>query len=247
MKPVIMQTWRTVVPARGDRDGPLVPMLIALTVVSGMVDAFSFLYLGHIFVANLTGDVLFVAFGLAGAQGFSISALLVTLGTFFFGALVGGRLYAGIGRHRGRLLAVVCIIQAALFAASVIVASMGHQSSTGGSRYAILVLLALAMGVQNAMALKLEIPGLTTSVLTRTITGISADSRLGGGTGATTGARIASTAALFLGALVGAALVLNVNAWSELLVATAILVAVSLIAAALSRSNPPWVHATQPR
>jgi uncharacterized membrane protein YoaK (UPF0700 family) len=239
-----MEVWRTLVPRRGDKNGPLLPMLIGLTVVSGMVDAFSYLNLGHIFVANVTGDVLFVAFGLAGAHGFSVPAALTTLGVFFVGAFVGGRLFARFGAHRGRLVAVVCMIQAALFAASVIVASTINGPATGGTRYAFIVMLGPAMGMQNALALKLAVPGMTTSVLTLAITGLSAESQLAGGTGSNVGARITSTLALFVGALIGALLIVNVNAWSELLVATAILTAVGLISGSLSRSNPPGVHST---
>ena len=57
----------TVAPRRGGRDGLLPPLLVALTAVTGLVDAFSYLVLGHVFVANQTGNVVFFAFALAGA------------------------------------------------------------------------------------------------------------------------------------------------------------------------------------
>jgi uncharacterized membrane protein YoaK (UPF0700 family) len=242
MKSVRMEVWRTVVPHEEDRDGPLKPMLIGLTVVSGMLDVFSILDLGHIFVANVTGDVIFIALGMAGARGFSIMASAVTLGVFALGAFIGGHLFTRFGAHRGRVLTVICLSEAVLFAASVIVASMTHGSLAAHDRYTLIVLLALAMGLQNALAFKLAVPGLTTSVLTQAITGIWADNQLAGGTGANTGTRIASALALFVGALAGAVLIHNVNGWTELLTATAVLVAVGLTAAWLSRSDPPWVH-----
>lgn len=49
-----------------DRD--LVPPLVGLTVVTGLVDAFSYLVLGNVFVANMTGNVVFLGFALAGAR-----------------------------------------------------------------------------------------------------------------------------------------------------------------------------------
>ena len=51
-------------------------MLVVLTVVTGLVDAFSYLVLGHVFVANMTGNVVFLAFALVGAKGFSIAGSL---------------------------------------------------------------------------------------------------------------------------------------------------------------------------
>ncbi len=182
-----MQVWKTIVPPPGDKHGPLRPMLIGLTVVSGIVDAFSFLLLGRIFVANVTGDVLFVVFGLAGAHGFSVAAALITLGVFFLGAFLGGRLFAHFGVHRGHLLTVSCLIEAVLFGAATVIASTIHGSPTSGVKYGLIVLLGLAMGLQNALAFKLAIPGMTTSVVTQAITGISAESPIAGGSGSNMG------------------------------------------------------------
>jgi len=58
-----------IIPGRGGEYGPLPPLLVAMTAVTGLVDAFSYLVLGHVFVANMTGNVVFLAFALAGARG----------------------------------------------------------------------------------------------------------------------------------------------------------------------------------
>jgi hypothetical protein len=60
---------QVIIPDRGGEYGPLPPLLVAMTVVTGLVDAFSYLVLGHVFVANMTGNVVFLAFALAGAHG----------------------------------------------------------------------------------------------------------------------------------------------------------------------------------
>ncbi len=46
--------------------GPLPVLLLALTVATGLVDAVSYLVLGHVFVANMTGNVVFSGFALSG-------------------------------------------------------------------------------------------------------------------------------------------------------------------------------------
>ena len=109
----VREAWRTVVPTRDDPDGPLAPLLVVLTVVTGLVDAFSYLDLGHVFVANMTGNVVFLAFALVGVKGFSITASLVALGAFGFGSLLGGRLVV-VARGRGRMLAVAASVQSVL-------------------------------------------------------------------------------------------------------------------------------------
>jgi hypothetical protein len=61
------------------KHGPLPALLLLLTIVTGLVDAVSILALGRVFVANMTGNVVFIAFALAGAPGFSLPASLSTL------------------------------------------------------------------------------------------------------------------------------------------------------------------------
>src|SRR6201999_405107 len=88
---------------RTGRHGPLPPLLVSMTLVTGLVDAFSYLVLGHVFVANMTGNVVFLGFALAGAPGFSIGASLAAMAAFAVGALVSGRLGSWHRDHRGRL------------------------------------------------------------------------------------------------------------------------------------------------
>src|SRR6201997_5647151 len=83
--------------------GPLYGVLLTLTVVTGVVDAVSILALGRVFVANMTGNVVFAAFAVVGAPGFSLSASLFALAGFLAGAYVGGVLISRLGRERGLL------------------------------------------------------------------------------------------------------------------------------------------------
>ena len=94
-----MSVWREVLdtlhPPSETRDGPLPPLMLVLTVVTGLVDATSYLRLGHVFVANMTGNVVFLGFALAGARGLSAAASLAALAAFLIGGLIGGRLGYG--------------------------------------------------------------------------------------------------------------------------------------------------------
>src|ERR1700739_4513721 len=84
--------------------GPLYALLLTLTVVTGVVDAVSILALGRVFVANMTGNVVFAAFAIVGAPGFSLSASLFALAGFLAGAYAGGVLIARAGTDRATLL-----------------------------------------------------------------------------------------------------------------------------------------------
>src|SRR5580658_6213456 len=70
----------------------LLRALLALTLVSGLVDAVCYLGLGRVFTANMTGNVVVLGFAAAGAPGFSITASLTSLGVFLAGAVAGGRI-----------------------------------------------------------------------------------------------------------------------------------------------------------
>jgi len=233
----------TLRPAPGDRHGPLAPLLLMLTVVTGLVDAVSYLELGHVFVANMTGNVVFLAFAIAGAKGLSIGASLTALACFLAGGLAGGRLGVRTGAHRGRLLRASVGAEALLVAAALVVAGVAGEPVAAGAQYTLIPLLAIAMGVQNASARHLAVPDLTTTVLTLTLTGVAADSRAAGGGGARLGRRGLAVAAMFLGALAGALLVLEVSLAAPLAVAVAVLALATLASQALSRSQAPWTAA----
>src|SRR3989449_7638896 len=92
--------------SQDERHGPLPALLFVLTVVTGLVDAVSYLKLGHVFVANMTGKVVLLGLAAGGVSEFSVPVSLVAIGSFLLGALAGGRLGSSTGQHRGRFLAL---------------------------------------------------------------------------------------------------------------------------------------------
>ncbi|MFF7634680.1 YoaK family protein [Kitasatospora sp. NPDC008050] len=205
---VLHEAYRTLRPGPNGPHGPLPPLLLALTVVTGLVDAFSYLALGHVFVANMTGNVVFLALALGGAPGFSLSASLLALAAFAAGAFAGGLLVHRLRRRQGpalgRVLLVAVLVQAGLVLGALVTAWLSAAPFPSPARQVLIILLGLAMGLQNAAARALAVPDLTTTVLTLTITGIAADSRAAGGAGSRAGRRLLSAAAMFLGVLAGA-------------------------------------------
>jgi uncharacterized membrane protein YoaK (UPF0700 family) len=232
----------TVVPDRAGRHGPLPPLLVSMTVVTGLVDAFSYLVLGHVFVANMTGNVVLLGFALAGMPGFSVTASLAAVAAFAAGALIGGRLSARYRAHRGRLHSSAGAVQAVFLAASVVLAVAADATPAAGYRYALIAVLGICMGIQNAAARAIAVPDLTTTVLTLTITGIAADSRLGGGPGSKAGRRLVPVAAMLAGALLGAALIRDARPYDALAIALAVIGLGAAVSYLTGRTDPAWVH-----
>jgi uncharacterized membrane protein YoaK (UPF0700 family) len=222
--------------------GPLPLLLITLTVATGMVDAVSFLAFGRVFVANMTGNVVFLGFALAGASGLSAPASLAALAAFLLGALVGGRIAESCAEHRGRHLRTATTVALGPMLIAVAIAAVVGQPVSGGARYALIVPLALAMGIQNATARSLAIPDLTTTVLTMTLTGIAADSRLAGGKGAQLARRSVSVVAMFAGALISGLLVIEVDVLVPVAVAAVLVAGAALCANAFAKADVGWTR-----
>jgi uncharacterized membrane protein YoaK (UPF0700 family) len=229
---------------RDERHGPLPPLLLVLTMVTGLVDAISYLKLGNVFVANMTGNVVFLGFAVAGAGNFSIPASVAAIAAFLLGALAGGRLALSAGHHRGRHLAIAVWVNVALVGAALAVSTMASDPDGAAVRYALVVLLALAMGIQNATARCLAVPDLTTTVLTLTLTGLAADSSLAGGKKTNPSRRLMATVTMFVGAAVGAYLVLAMGVVAALASMLALLVLVGIAGARAASSTEPWTHRT---
>jgi uncharacterized membrane protein YoaK (UPF0700 family) len=130
-EPVWQEIAATLRPPRDSPDGPLPPLLVALTLVTGLVDATSYLKLGHVFVANMTGNVVFLGFGIAGAGGISIWASLTALGSFLVGGVGGGRIGARWSSDRGRHLTATTATELLLVACGLVVAAFStHHIGT---------------------------------------------------------------------------------------------------------------------
>jgi uncharacterized membrane protein YoaK (UPF0700 family) len=186
---------------------PLALALLTLTFTTGLVDATSYLGLGRVFTANMTGNIVLLGFGIAGAGGLPVVAPLVSLAAFLIGSVVGGRLAVGLGaRHRVHV-ATALGIEGALLAVATIIAAVVEIRPNAASGDCLIALVALAMGVRNATVRKIAVPDLTTTVLTMTLTGLAADSHFGGGSGKGMTRRSSAVVALLLGAIAGALLV----------------------------------------
>jgi uncharacterized membrane protein YoaK (UPF0700 family) len=205
--------------------------LALLTFATGLVDAASVLGLGHVFTANMTGNVVFLGFSLAGAGRVATSDCIVALCAFLLGALVGGRLAArGVAFKTALGLESVLLIAAATVACA--------RGDLGPQHVPEIALLASGLGIQNASVRKLGVVDMTTTVLTLTLTGLAADSSLAGGQNPRVGRRLLSVALMLLGALTGALLLRRGVRWA--------LVGTTLVALTACLLSPRAVPAAPP-
>jgi uncharacterized membrane protein YoaK (UPF0700 family) len=224
-------------PSESSPQDKLLPSLMVLTFTTGVIDAVSFVGLGHVFTANMTGNVVFIGFALAGARDVSIARSLVALVAFGGGALLGGRLVRGLALASARHLAIASASEAASLAIAADLA-LGRMGLPPRSIvYAMITLTAFAMGLRNSIVRNLGVSDVTTTVLTLTITGLAADSSLAGGDNARSGRRVISVIAMLGGAFLGALVLREWGFTPPLAVAALLAGAVAVHAAMAARTQ----------
>src|SRR4051794_36444093 len=123
--------------------------LLGLTAVTGLVDAISFLSLGRVFTANMTGNIVLLAFATAHVPGLSIARSLTALLAFLVGAVLGGRVMARASADSQiRFAAQAFRLEVALlFAASFCgIGYRGDLLEDSFQLFVLIALTALAMG-----------------------------------------------------------------------------------------------------
>ncbi|MFB2584423.1 YoaK family protein [Herbiconiux liukaitaii] len=223
---------------RSDREKLHLALMLALTFSTGVVDAVGYLGLDKVFAGNMTGNVVILGMALAGADDLPWLGPLIALFAFMFGAVIGGRVLrpvkAGWTTRTSWLFTVVGIVLAGLAMALFITDGAPPQPY----EYIFTFFLATAMGVQAATARHIAVKDVTTVVVTSTITGFAADSRLAGGKGQPWFRRAAAIVLIAAGAAVGGLLLVLHIGWG---VAAAALI--TLIAALLGHIGAHVKHA----
>lgn len=181
-------------------------LMLAATFATGIVDAVGFLGLDRVFTGNMTGNVVILGMAAVGADELPVLGPALALIGFMAGAAIGGRVLRGRGQGWHRRTTVLFASTGLLMLVSAwVLVVLGTPSHEWG--VVVTTTLACAMGGQASAARLLGVKDVTTVVVTSTITGLSADSRLAGGSGAAAGRRLGAVALILAGAAVGALLV----------------------------------------
>lgn len=154
-------------------------LLNALTFSSGAIDTISFIALGKVFTAFMTGNIAFLGMRLAGAGGPECAAILVSIAAFSIGVYFGTRIVkpkghkgAGVWPHR-----VTNALALSLFGhAGFLVlwfTFRGHPSHDAAN--ILLGLWGCAMGMQSAAVRSLHVDGVFTTAATATIIFVMGD------------------------------------------------------------------------
>jgi uncharacterized membrane protein YoaK (UPF0700 family) len=181
-----------------------VAALLLLTFATGLADSLSILVLGHVFVANMTGNVIFLGFWLAPRTSIDLTAVAVALPTFVTTTILSGRLSRYFGIRTRPWITTVLATEIVLLVTLSILAGAGVLHYHDNTKLIIIGLLAVTFGLQHSSARQFGIKELSTTVLTSTIVSLGIDSRLSGGTGERQKLRFTVVFTMCAGAFLGA-------------------------------------------
>lgn len=212
--------------------------LLGLTFATGIVDALSWLGLDGVFTANMSGNVLIVGMGLAGGQPANWLASMIALACFVAGAAVCGVLQ----RHRppgwtGFTTLVFSGVGVCVLAVGI-VTLLSPPARSSANTLVVTGVLAAAMGVQGAEALRLAVPQIITVAVSSTVVGLGVSLFLGARSGPAGGrlTRLAAVVLLGGGAFVGAHL-LDLTFGVGLILAGVIALAMAAVGRVSTRSG----------
>ncbi len=183
-------------------------LLICLTFGSGAVDAISFLGLGRVFTAMMSGNIVLLGLAVGSSAGSEAVRSAVSLVVFVFGVFAASRLVRGptdsSAWPSGLTMALVC---GAVAQAGMLAGWLGASGHPNDLFKAVLVgFSALAMGLQGGAVARLGVSGVTTTYVTGTLTGLIGGLALRSGTQRELARRAVVLVALLLGAACGAVL-----------------------------------------
>jgi len=212
-------------------------LLLLAMMVTGLVDAVSYLKLGQVFVANMTGNIQFAGFSFAGREGLPLASGFLAVSLFLLGGVAAGRLARLMGGPRSAFLRAAAAIQLAIVLGAIGLALLAGDHPAGATSFELVAWLALAMGFQSAATVRLKVPGFnSTVVVTTMLTTLATESRLAGGSGEANGWRMLAVVSLFVGALVGGALALRVSLLLPLVLSALLLAMICIGAHRITRS-----------
>jgi uncharacterized membrane protein YoaK (UPF0700 family) len=181
-----------------------VAALLLLTFATGLADSISILVLGHVFVANMTGNVIFLGFWLAPKTSIDLTGVVVALPTFVCTTILSGRLSRYFGQRTRPWITTVLATEIVLLIALSILGGTGVLRYDDHTKLIVIGMLAVTFGLQHSSARQFGIQELSTTVLTSTIVSLGLDSRLAGGTGARQKLRFSVVFTMCAGAFMGA-------------------------------------------
>ena len=148
-------------------------ILILLSMAAGCVDAASFVGLGQVLTAAMTGNTVLLGLALGHADLDAALRSAVALLTFFTGALLGAFMVGRASALWSGAVMAALLLELALLAGLAIAWQQLGEPHRAAERLALITAAGLAMGLQSAVAGRAGVAGVTTTYVTGTLVALA--------------------------------------------------------------------------
>lgn len=181
---------------------------IVLTFVTGVVDAVGYLGLDRVFTGNMTGNIVILGMGIAGADELPVLGPAIALAAFTFGAFAAGMFLRSKPSAPGwhDRITILLLVGAAVLAGLTVTAVVVGETPSAPAQVAMAAATAAVMGQQALVARALAVKDMTTVVVTSTLASLAGETWVAGGRGTVFNRRAGAIVTIFLGAVAGALL-----------------------------------------
>lgn len=210
-------------------------LLMGLTFGTGIVDAIGYLALNHVFIGNMTGNIVILGMAVVGADGLPVLGPLLAMLCFSLGASAAGIALRNKPSTWPGTATVILLLAGALVLSMGMLSLALHDHPDFQAQLVMSSLGALAMGLQAYVARKLAIRDVTTVVVTSTLTAFAGELFIRPNIKSLVNRRVAAILAMLLGAAVGA-LVVHLSTGYALVGAGLIIVVVSILGHVATKS-----------
>ncbi|NEW07663.1 DUF1275 domain-containing protein [Paenibacillus sp. SYP-B3998] len=142
--------------------------VLLLCLTSGLVDVIGYIELGHVFTANMTGNIVLLGLAVGHVQGLEVLRSILALIGFIAGTATAAFLAA---RSKEKAfwpsaLTTIFILESMVLITFSILFQLGAGKQ---DVYIMIILLSYAMGIQTTAARTIGVAGISTTVLTNNL------------------------------------------------------------------------------
>lgn len=149
-------------------------LVLVLALAAGAADAWSYFGVGHVFIANLTGNTVFLGIAIAGQKRTEILKPALAIAFYAVGVVIGAWM-AGEPEERRewpRRVSLTLAVEGALLGITALLWARWYPLHGDTAQRSLIVIASCAVGMQSSAMRTLKIPGIVTTYITGTWTAL---------------------------------------------------------------------------
>ncbi len=146
-------------------------MLCLLAATAGGIDAISYLAMGEVFTAAMTGNTVLLGIALGQGEGLTALRSAMALLGFMVGAVLGAAIVGSdAAAGRTRAVGIALAVEAAILVAILVIWHLAGGHMDGAGLDLLVAVTGVTMGLQSVAVNRMRVAGIATTYITGTLT-----------------------------------------------------------------------------